>query len=109
MSFRLGCFNAALGIIIGAIGGHKKEWPQERKDIFQKALFYQFMNSVGLFASSICIYSKISSTLFISGTLLFSGSLYHRAFTDKQDLSKKFTPFGGMCMIFGWIFLGFFI
>ncbi len=106
INFRLGCFNVAIGIIMGAAGGHKKEWSQERKDIFHKALFYQFVSSIGMMVSSMSPYSPLPLALFISGTVLFSGSLYHRAFTDKQDLSKKLPPYGGMSMIIGWIFLG---
>lgn len=109
LNYRLGCLNVALGIIIGAAGGHKKEWSQERKDIFHKALFYQFVSSVGLMVSSMSSYSNIPLVLFLTGTVLFSGSLYHRAFTDKTDLSKKFPPYGGMAMIAGWIFLGFMV
>jgi len=39
-SYTLGCLSTAATIIIGAAGGHNKTWPQERKDIFQKASFY---------------------------------------------------------------------
>lgn len=106
LNFRLGCFNTALGIIIGAAGGHKKEWSQERKDIFHKALFYQFMNSIGMILSSIYTYHQIPLGLFLAGTFLFSGPLFHRAFTDKQDFSKIYPPYGGICMIIGWVFLG---
>lgn len=109
LNLRIGCINAALGIVMGAAGGHKKEWSQERKDIFHKALFYQFMNSVGMILSSISSYPQIPLALFLSGTILFSGSLYHRAFTDKQDYSKKYPPFGGTAMIIGWIYLSFMI
>ena len=107
LNFRIGCFNAALGIIMGAAGGHKKEWSQERKDIFHKALFYQFTNSVALMISSMTnSYTFVPISLFLGGTLLFSGSLYHRAFTDSQDLSKRLPPYGGIAMIIGWIFMG---
>jgi uncharacterized membrane protein YgdD (TMEM256/DUF423 family) len=39
------------------------------------------------------------------GTVLFSGSLYHRGLTDKKTFSGVLTPFGGVSMIIGWILL----
>ena len=34
MFFSLGCLNCAFTIVMGAAGGHKKDWSLERKDIF---------------------------------------------------------------------------
>ncbi|EGR29343.1 inner membrane protein, putative [Ichthyophthirius multifiliis] len=102
----LGCMNCAFLVIVGAAGGHKKEWTQERKDTFQKAQFYHFTNGAGIILSSFVNQSmQLSSVLFILGTALFCASLYHKAFTQKDDYSKIYPPFGGMCMILGWIAL----
>lgn len=32
--YTYGCISTIAGIIIGAAGGHKKEWNAERKEIF---------------------------------------------------------------------------
>lgn len=50
---------------------------------------------------------NISTLFFGLGIVLFSGSLYHRAFTGKEDLSKRYPPFGGTCMILAWLLLAF--
>ncbi len=89
------------------MGGHKGEWAQDRKDMFQKALFYHFMNNMGWILASKNLKSRNYSALFFGlGTLLFSGALYHRCFTD----SKKFSllnPFGGISMMLAWTLLAF--
>lgn len=106
-SYKLGCLSTAVGIIVGAAGGHNTHWPQERKDIFHKGLLYHFMNSVGMIFSSFNPSSTISSFLFGCGILLFCLPLYHRAFTDQKTLSGFLPPYGGFSMIFGWVLLAF--
>ena len=104
--FRFGCFNMALTIGIAASTGHKKDWSQERKELFQKGSFYQFMNCFGIILSSFTAYPFFPTFLFFSGITLFSFPLYHKAITQKENLSKKLPPFGGLSMIIGWIWMG---
>lgn len=106
ISYMLGCLSSSLGIVIGAAGGHKKEWSQERKDLFTKATMYHFINNVGLIVGSFNAPFNYSTVLFTIGILLFSGPLYHKAFTGTEQF-KKFPPYGGMCMIAGWLLLAF--
>jgi len=65
------------------------------------------MSSAGMIVGSYNATFNISTVLFGLGICLFSGSLYHKAFTGKEDLSKRLPPFGGMCMILGWVLLSF--
>ena len=110
--YQFGCLSTALQIAIAASGGHKAEWSQERKDMFHKALFYQFMNSVGMIIAYFNMKGEkaylerksISAMLFMTGNLLFSFPLYYRCFTDNKKFSFL-NPFGGICMIIGWILL----
>ena len=53
---------------------------------------------------------KWSAWLFISGICLFSGSLYFLTYIKGTEMPGygwvgAVTPFGGLCFIFGWIFL----
>lgn len=106
ISYVLGCLSSCVGIGIGAAGGHKKEWSQERKDLLTKATFYHFMSNAGMIVGSYNAPFNISTILFCAGIALFSGSLYHKAFTGTEDF-KKLPPYGGMAMIFGWLLLAF--
>ena len=36
---------------------------------------------------------------------MFSGPLYYKAFTNEDNKVKKMAPYGGMCMIIGWLAL----
>jgi uncharacterized membrane protein YgdD (TMEM256/DUF423 family) len=47
----------------------------------------------------------LSAKLFGAGILLFSGSLYALVLTDEKRFGAV-TPFGGACMIAGWVALG---
>ncbi|KAL4468801.1 hypothetical protein ABPG74_005304 [Tetrahymena malaccensis] len=105
-SYIAGCLSTALGIGIGAAGGHKKEWTQERKDLLTKATFYHFMSNAGMIIGSYNNPFNYSTILFLIGVACFSGSLYHKTFTNNEDF-KRLPPYGGMAMIFGWILLAF--
>ena len=106
-AYKLGCLNAAFTIIVGAAGGHKETWSQDRKNTFHKAQIYHFMNSLGMIVSSLSVNSPIPLFLFGCGTFLFCCPLYHKAFTDKKTLSGFLPPWGGMGMILAWISLAF--
>ncbi|KRX08286.1 hypothetical protein PPERSA_01747 [Pseudocohnilembus persalinus] len=107
MWLSIGCLSTTLLIGIGAAGGHKKEWSQERKDIFTKAQLYHFMCNVGIIAGSLVTpQATISPYLFTLGIVFFSGTLFHRVWTDSKEFSK-FAPFGGISMMIGWALLAF--
>ena len=105
-------------VVIGALSAHALEKGLSADSIrrIDTGLKYQFYHvaallSVGILSSlhrnheSITL--KLSGITFFIGVLLFSGSLYSYAITGNQ-LFSKITPFGGLSLILGWLFLFFF-
>jgi len=103
----------AFGVALGAFGAHKLEkvFSEYSMSVYSKAVQYQFLHALGLIAVALLFkFAKAdkslvwSGWLFISGIILFSGSLYTVAFTG----IKKFgmiTPIGGLAFIVGWVLL----
>ncbi|MBN8702566.1 MAG: DUF423 domain-containing protein [Bacteroidetes bacterium] len=85
---------------------------------FETAVKYHLIHSVVLL---MCIYFakhynnsllRAAAYLFFAGVILFSGSIYFlstKAITQIEGLSwlGPITPLGGLCMIAGWLCLGF--
>jgi uncharacterized membrane protein YgdD (TMEM256/DUF423 family) len=106
----------ALAVGLGAFGAHglKKIVPEETVQTFQTGVQYQMYHALALLLTGILVEkfpSKLlnyAGWLFISGIILFSGSLYLLVFlkaTDTIGLSKigLITPFGGLSFIAGWL------
>jgi uncharacterized membrane protein YgdD (TMEM256/DUF423 family) len=114
-------FTALFGVsavIIGSLSAHAidKGLSIESLQRLETGLEYQFYHvvallGVGILASlhrnSDSLLLKLSGLAFITGILLFSGSLYIYAITG-DELFGKVTPFGGIFFIFGWLMLFFF-
>jgi uncharacterized membrane protein YgdD (TMEM256/DUF423 family) len=114
----LGALLGALAVALGAFGAHglKKLVAEDTVQTFQTGVQYQMYHALALLLAGV-IAEKFSSKLiqyagwfFISGTILFSGSLYLLTVikaTDTIGLSKigLITPFGGLFFIAGWVCL----
>ena len=108
----------ALAVTLGAFGAHKlKELvPAETVSTFQTGVTYQFYHVFALMAVGI-LYKEFptklltwSGRLFITGIVLFSGSLYiltavKAAGASTYNWVGAITPLGGLCFILGWIFI----
>ena len=110
-------FMMAITIAIGAFGAHglKPYLDEYSTDIYQKAVSYQFYNTLGLFFLSFVAYllpnsTKIKKSFYfiLFGTLVFSFSLYILALTKIMWLGA-ITPIGGSLMIIGWVLCGYVI
>ena len=109
----LGSFSCALCVIIGAFGAHglKDILNEYSQGIYEKANFYHFIHSIALIINGLLAKSfiqsdfNISGYLFLIGIILFSFSLYILAVTDIKILGA-ITPFGGICFIIGWLYIG---
>jgi uncharacterized membrane protein YgdD (TMEM256/DUF423 family) len=115
-----GALLGALAVALGAFGAHglKKIVPEEIVQTFQTGVQYQMYHALALLFAGI-IAEKFSSKLiqytgwfFISGIILFSGSLYLLTIfkaTETIGLTKigLITPFGGLSFIAGWLCLFF--
>lgn len=109
---------AGLAVILGAFGAHglKQIAPPETIATFETGVRYHFYHSIALLAIGILFerfrnkWIKYAGYAFITGIVLFSGSLYMLTYlkaTDTVGLNGIgiVTPFGGLCFIAGWISL----
>ena len=108
----------ALSVILGAFAAHKlKELlAPDNLSVFETAVRYQFYHVFALLAAGI-LYASFPSAkmrwagyLFITGIILFSGSLYLLCYlkysqVDGMNWIGAITPFGGAAFIFGWVML----
>jgi uncharacterized membrane protein YgdD (TMEM256/DUF423 family) len=96
-------------VVLGAFGAHILEarLPPGHMIWWQKAVTYQALHTLALFASALLALHhpsrplSIAGWLFVTGILLFSGSLYTLTLTDLRGLGMV-TPFGGSAFIAGW-------
>ena len=110
-----------LAVTLGAFGAHglKQIVPPEAITTFETGVRYQFYHALALLATGMLFEKfplrsiRYAGICFITGIVLFSGSLY--ALTLLQATSTvglrgigAITPFGGLFFIAGWLclFLG---
>ena len=102
-----------LGVVLGAFGAHALKpmlLESGRLETYELAVRYQFYHAGALLTAGILqqlfpnVSLRWSSILFLSGTLLFSGSLYVLCFTGITTIAM-ITPFGGVLLIGGWLTL----
>lgn len=111
-TFFLACAGVfgALSIALGAFGAHalKARLAAHMLVTYQTAVQYQMIHTLALLATAILMYKNQSTfltaagILFITGTLLFSGSLYVLATTAIRWVGPL-TPIGGLLLILGWL------
>lgn len=108
----------AASVLLGAFGAHvlKALLNEDTFQTFETAVRYQFYHVFALLISAILFqqfpnkYLVWSCRFFLTGIVLFSGSLYALVFFLSQgNTSMKWlgiiTPFGGISFIAGWIFM----
>jgi uncharacterized membrane protein YgdD (TMEM256/DUF423 family) len=111
----------ALAVALGAFGAHglRKIVPPETVATFETGVRYQFYHTFALLAAAM-LYGryparslKIAGGCFITGIVLFSGSLYILTLLQATNTVGlrgigAITPIGGVFFIVGWIclFLG---
>jgi uncharacterized membrane protein YgdD (TMEM256/DUF423 family) len=106
--FRIGAVLCFLAVGLGAFGAHGLRSTLEGRgmlDVWNKAVFYQFVHAIALLV--LALYGTISRgacLLLLIGILLFSGSLYLLALTNLRWLGPV-TPLGGLCFLVGWAWL----
>lgn len=108
---------AAIAVLLGAMGAHslKKVLDPQMLAVFETGVRYHFYHSVGLMLAGIIYMQypvkqlKLATTFFITGILLFSGSLYAIALLSISDISIGpagiLTPVGGVFFILGWLWM----
>lgn len=107
----------ALSVILGAFAAHKLKTILEPDvlQVFETAVKYQLYHAMALLAAGM-LYKEFpvkqlrwAGYGFISGILLFSGSLYLLCFIKHQHLPATWvgaiTPLGGLGFIAGWLMM----
>ena len=101
-----------LGVAAGAFGAHaiRERVSPERLDNWKTAADYQLWHALATIASGLIAVRWASGAAagagwcFVAGVLVFSGSLYALALTDRRKLGA-ITPFGGVLFLVGWVLL----
>jgi uncharacterized membrane protein YgdD (TMEM256/DUF423 family) len=116
---RISCVFGALAVLIGAFGAHtlKARLAPEALAVFETGVKYQFYHTFALLATTFCFMQTNNKRLayafqcFITGIILFSGSLYWIATKEIHGIYIGalgiLTPIGGLFFIAGWLLLGF--
>lgn len=103
----------ALAVAFGAFGAHIVEemLTPDRFEVYQTAVEYHFYHALGLLILGVLTsitgltnWFRWSGAAFITGIVIFSGSLYILTLTDTGWLGAV-TPLGGLAFILGWCFL----
>ncbi|MEQ8473195.1 MAG: DUF423 domain-containing protein [Marinoscillum sp.] len=104
---------AGLAVAIGAFGAHALQdilVATQRMETFETATKYHLFHALALLVVGILESQnahkslRFVSILFLSGTLVFSGSLYILSITNILWLGA-ITPIGGVLFILGWVLL----
>ena len=115
---RIAAFLGALSVILGAFGAHslKQILFPENLQIFETGVRYQFYHVFALIVVAVLFKEyggtklKWAGYCFITGIILFSGSLYALCFIKQNNLTMQWvgaiTPAGGIAFISGWILTG---
>ena len=106
------------GVVLGAFGTHlfKPILSQELFSGYQTATHYQLFHALAVLCVGIMYRHyknrkmQLSGYFFISGVVLFSGSIYLRVLLDLLELDKPMiialvTPIGGVLLMLGWLFM----
>ena len=109
----LGAILGAVGVAVGAFGAHAvaDSVTPERLKVFETAARYHQLHAIAVLAVGVIAATWPSSQLnlagylFLTGIILFSGSLYVLVLTDTGWLGAV-TPVGGLALIGGWCALG---
>ena len=95
-------------VAIGAFGAHglRESLTPQMLEAYKTGVLYQFIHTIVLLILSLTnfIKSKIPSTLFLAGIILFSFSLYIYSISGNQFFAM-ITPVGGVCFLIGWFWL----
>jgi len=103
------------GVGLGAFGAHalRRRLDERRLAIFETGVRYQMYHALALFGVAAAVVRLPGTVLpvlagwcFVAGTLVFSGSLYLLAITNRRGLGA-ITPVGGLAFVIGWVLLAF--
>ena len=100
----VGAILAGLAVALGAFGAHALEplLSEARLATFETAVRYQVHQALGLILVALLPRPvRIAAPVLLTGTVIFSGSLYLLVALDLSLLGAV-APVGGAAMILGW-------
>lgn len=109
----LGSISALFGVALGAFGAHglKSRVAPEQLTIWQTGVQYHLVHAIALVLVGILCQVLAPTPLlrgagwsFLTGTVLFSGSLYLLVLSGVRSMGA-ITPFGGLAFLLGWLLL----
>ncbi|HTT11658.1 MAG TPA: DUF423 domain-containing protein [Burkholderiaceae bacterium] len=100
------------GVAAGAFGAHglRARLSADALAVFETAVRYQLVHALALFAAAWASSqwpgraARAGGWLFVTGIVLFSGSLYLLAVTGLRSLGTV-APLGGLSLLAGWLAL----
>jgi len=106
--------NGFVAVAAGAFAAHGLEGriDSHALDIFETGARYEMYHALAIAIAAFAARgaatgpARAAAALFLGGIALFSGSLYLLALTNIRALGF-ITPFGGLCFLAGWAFLGY--
>lgn len=110
--FAIGSVSAFLAVALGAFGAHglKNNLAPDMLAVFETGVRYQMYHALALIAVG-WAHARWpgkavtwSGWLFVSGAVLFSGSLYALGLTGERWFGA-ITPVGGVALLAGWLSL----
>jgi uncharacterized membrane protein YgdD (TMEM256/DUF423 family) len=111
--FAIGALSGAMAVGLGAFGAHglKTRLPADLLAMFETGVRYQMYHALALLAVAWAVTRWSGSNLpvaagwlFVTGSVLFSFSLYLLAVTGQRWLGA-ITPLGGVAFVAGWVCL----
>lgn len=110
--FAVGAVLAGLGVAAGAFGAHglRARLEPEMLVVYETAVRYQMYHALALLAVGWAAGrwpgsgAALAGWLFVTGIVVFSGSLYVLALTGTRWLGAV-TPLGGLAFLAGWVAL----
>jgi uncharacterized membrane protein YgdD (TMEM256/DUF423 family) len=104
----LAALSGLLSVAFGAFAAHGIKDPHAA-EIVRTGALYEFMHTMATFACAIFMQigaarARFAPAFFLSGTVLFSGSLYGLAL-GAPHWTGIVTPIGGVLLMIGWAVL----
>ena len=104
--------NGLLAVAAGAFAAHglSGRLDAHALSLFETAARYHMYHALAIGLAAFAIRdaaagaATVASAFFLSGILLFSGSLYLLSLTGMKGFAFV-TPFGGVCFLIGWVAL----
>ena len=108
-AYRIAAGSGFLGVALGAFGAHGLQGVfalhPKAAHWWETAVFYHLIHTVVILAVAFLQpFPVLAWRLFVSGIILFCGSLYLMALTRILWLGLV-TPLGGLCLLAGWLLL----